>query len=251
VRVVAIRSNGSWLASGYSSPLLLNVGAPDTVYVSVQPNNALGPYTLEYYNASSLPPQAAPAGVESWLPNYTIRWNAVPGATGYRVSRSTSQAGTYEDIGSEVTHDGSYTYTFTDSVSSGTYWYKVRAVNGSGDGPDSAPVTFAPIPLTQNDWAEGTLTVTGQVDWYRFTAAQGTTYYIQWDDVENGSAAHTGDLMVSAYLADGTVIFEMVDSGYSSPRSFTGTGGTVYVRVSPYNEMSPKYLGTYAIRYYE
>jgi hypothetical protein len=251
VYVVAYSSNGGWSGnSGYSSPLPLDVDTNDTIYVKVGINGTYGTYAIRYYDPSTLPPQIAPAYVQMGIPqpDYTITWNSVAGATGYTVYRSTSETGEYSQVG---TTSDEYSASFTDTgTSSGTYWYKVSAVNDQGEGPDSAPVA-PPTPLTYDTWMEGNLTTGGQANWYSFSAAAGVTYYLQWDDNYEGTGTYAGDLMVSAYRSNGSSIFMKVDSGYNSPKPFTLEGEeTVYVKVEPYGNQG-NYTGPYAIRYYQ
>jgi hypothetical protein len=252
VYVAAYRSDGSPISdgsNGYSTPIFLS-GEGDTVYVRVYPN-MLGTYAVRYEDVSSLPPQPAPVillGIST--PDYTIVWEPVAGATEYQVSRSDSQPGPYSDIGSQVTHDGSPFYTFTDTVSSGTYWYRVRAVNANGPGPESAPVMVdasAQTALTEDIWEGGDLTTAGQVDWYTVTAGLAGMYSVRWDSSSDGTGSYTGTLYVSAYGTAGPV-FENMIAGYNYPQSFPlNAGETVYVKVAPAWDEA---LGTYAIKYY-
>jgi fibronectin type 3 domain-containing protein len=85
-----------------------------------------------------LPP--APTGVAATSPSkkkITVTWNAVPGATSYRVKRSTTSGGPYTVVGSPTTN----TFTNTGLTSGTTYYYVVSAVNGSGEGPNSVQVS--------------------------------------------------------------------------------------------------------------
>ena len=66
-----------------------------------------------------------------------IRWNQMTGASGYRVYRSTSSTGTYSLLG---TANQTWPY-YDDSVTSGTYYYKVSAYNASGESEQSTFVS--------------------------------------------------------------------------------------------------------------
>jgi cytochrome c peroxidase len=74
----------------------------------------------------------------------TLSWQAAPGATSYRVKRSTVSGGPYAVVAtvSSTSH--------TDSgLSSGvTYYYVVSSVNGGGEGFDSSQASAAPL----NNW---------------------------------------------------------------------------------------------------
>ena len=58
-----------------------------------------------------------------------LTWNAVSGATSYKVYRATSQNGTYSLLGTVTTTS----YTNTGAKAGTTYWYKVKAVNSVGE----------------------------------------------------------------------------------------------------------------------
>lgn len=99
-----------------------------------------------------LPPTAAPAGVVASCgtasSSITISWQAVERATSYEVFRAETEDGDYAKVG---TASGTL---FTDSVESQGkwYWYKVRACNSAGCGPESAPVRgyAGPPPKPEN-----------------------------------------------------------------------------------------------------
>ena len=58
-----------------------------------------------------------------------LTWNAVPGATSYKVYRATSKSGTYSLLGTVTTTS----YTNTGAKEGTTYYYKVKAANGAGE----------------------------------------------------------------------------------------------------------------------
>ena len=58
-----------------------------------------------------------------------LTWNAVSGATSYKVYRATSQKGTYSLLGTVTTTS----YTNTGAKAGTTYYYKVKAVNSAGE----------------------------------------------------------------------------------------------------------------------
>ena len=58
-----------------------------------------------------------------------LTWNAVSGATSYKVYRATSQNGTYSLLGTVTASS----YTNTGAKAGTTYWYKVKAVNSAGE----------------------------------------------------------------------------------------------------------------------
>ena len=58
-----------------------------------------------------------------------LTWNAVSGATSYKVYRATSQNGTYSLLGTVT----ATSYTNTGAKAGVTYYYKVKAVNAAGE----------------------------------------------------------------------------------------------------------------------
>ena len=58
-----------------------------------------------------------------------LTWNAVSGATSYKVYRATSKSGTYSLLGTVTTTS----YTNTGAKAGTTYYYKVKAVNSAGE----------------------------------------------------------------------------------------------------------------------
>jgi fibronectin type 3 domain-containing protein len=82
------------------------------------------------YTISAVP--AAPvvkAGNSATSGKPMLTWDAVDGATSYRVYRATSQNGPYRLLGSVTTT----TYVNTGAKDGVTYYYKVTAVNDSGE----------------------------------------------------------------------------------------------------------------------
>ncbi len=87
---------------------------------------------------------AAPTAVSAtnvgnaMLPEVEISWNAVPGATSYKVYRSSSASGFYTQIGGAV----STTRTSDYAPLTGANYYKVKAVNDLGESDFSSYVLF-------------------------------------------------------------------------------------------------------------
>ena len=66
-----------------------------------------------------------------------LTWNAVSGATSYKVYRATSQNGTYSLLGTVT----ATSYTNTGAKAGTTYYYKVKAVNSAGESAYSNTVS--------------------------------------------------------------------------------------------------------------
>jgi fibronectin type 3 domain-containing protein len=81
----------------------------------------------------------------------SVSWNAVSGAQGYEVDRSTSSNGTYSAV---ATNLATTTYTDTSVSANSTYYYKVVASNAGGPGPASSAASTA-TPLLSNSFEGG------------------------------------------------------------------------------------------------
>lgn len=104
----------------------------------------LSGYTLA---AHAVP--TAPTGLVATSGNgqITLTWNAVSGATGYKIRRTTSSTGTYNLLTTVLPTN----YIDTGRANGQIYFYKVAAVDGTGTGPDSTAVSATPVlPAPQN-----------------------------------------------------------------------------------------------------
>ncbi len=71
-----------------------------------------------------------------------LAWNVVSGATSYDIYRGTSTDGLFPRVGSEPTVSSGLTTSYSDTglTASTTYYYKISALNGSGESAASAAV---------------------------------------------------------------------------------------------------------------
>lgn len=107
---------------------------------------------------------SAPTGVAASAGNEqaTITWNAVSGATGYNVKRSTTSGGPYSNVATNVSGTS---YTNTGLTNGTTYYYVVTAVNASGESPISSQVSATPEEPTGGG-VTVTTAVPNQNPWY-------------------------------------------------------------------------------------
>jgi fibronectin type 3 domain-containing protein len=95
-------------------------------------------------SATPLPPVPAAAPILNAAPGnskVTLTWNAVPGAPGYNVYRSTTGVFRGPAIGSTT----ETTFTSTGLENDTTYFYTVAARNMGGEGPRAAAVPAVPV----------------------------------------------------------------------------------------------------------
>jgi fibronectin type 3 domain-containing protein len=88
------------------------------------------------------PPPPAPTGLAATPGNaqVALSWTASAGATRYNVKRAAASGGPYTVVASPT----STTYTDTGLANGTAYFYVVSAVNGGGEGPNSAQVSATP-----------------------------------------------------------------------------------------------------------
>lgn len=72
-----------------------------------------------------------------------LSWTAVSGATSYDIYRSVSSNGTFSRIGNEPTVSSGSTTSYSDTAlsASTTYYYKISAINASGESAASSAVS--------------------------------------------------------------------------------------------------------------
>jgi hypothetical protein len=123
----------------------------------------------------------------------TLLWDAVSGATGYIVKRSTTAGGPYITIATNVTGTSYVDTTVTNGT---TYYYVITAVDGNGnESGNSNEASAAPqassghglLRITMNDSSEREYRLsTGEIEsfikWYDRTVGTGNTCYA-FDDI--------------------------------------------------------------------
>lgn len=150
------------------------------------------------------PPTVAPVNLQATSGNAFIQlsWNAVTGATGYSVFRSTN-GGPFGPT--PLTTATNPTFKNTGLTNGVAYSYRVAARNGAGDGPLSAAVTAtpnAPPPAPTNLSATGGNAMV-TLSWTAVTGT--TTYRVYRGTTANGQAAAplATDLTAAAFVDSG------------------------------------------------
>ena len=132
------RGSGYSLLGTTTATSYTNTGAKagTTYYYRVKAVNdaGLSPYsnTVSGQSNAVTPKPAAPVvkiGHSAASGKPMLTWNAVSGATSYKVYRATSQNGTYSLLGTVT----ATSYTNTGAKAGTTYYYKVKAVNSAGE----------------------------------------------------------------------------------------------------------------------
>lgn len=202
-----------------------------------------------YWPRNPTLPPGTPGGLVATPGNaqVTLTWNAVSGATSYKVKRATTSGGPYTTVA---------TPTSASTVNSGlnngtTYYYVVSAVNAGGESANSSQVSATPIAPALPDLIVTAITwspaspVTGQAVTFSATIKnQGTVAtpagvihgvsfsvdgtQVNWSDTSTTSLAAGASRTVTA------------NSGPSGSSTWTSTTGThsVVATVDDINRMA-------------
>jgi hypothetical protein len=252
-----------WQDNGWtSSNNAITANGNGIVYVIVRPynENALytGSYGIVYSTGATIPIRdnvtfssvSAVAGTPTAALTLTFD-KAIPGLSSADITLSGIPGMT------KGTLSGSgpvYTLPISGFPLSGTLTVAVAKtlynISGSSKTVTVTGTGVTPIPLIENQWANGSLPNASDVHWYSIAVTQDTIYNVWWNDRGQGNGDKDADLDVIAYYSDGSAIggwATPADDGWDNPKSFTATNtGTVYVRVRPFNN-SASFIGSYGI----
>jgi titin len=134
--ITADFSQGAWVTAPVA------VAAGGSVSILVTRTAGVNAVVSGVLLGGAPPPPAIPTGVTAAALNASqvkVGWNAVSGATGYRVERSPDGTSAWVTAGTVTTN------TFTDSnlIPSTTYFYRVSALNGPSSSAPSGVVSAA------------------------------------------------------------------------------------------------------------
>ena len=169
-----------------------------------------------------------------------LTWNAVYGATSYRIYRSTSKGSGYSLLGTVT----ATSYTNTGAKAGTTYYYRVKAVNDAGLSPYSnvvsgkvksvTPKPSAPVVKIGNSAASGK----PQLTWNAVSGA--TSYKVYRATSQNGTYSLLGTVTTTSYINTGakagvTYYYKVkaVNSAGESPYSNTVSGQSKAVTPKP------------------
>ena len=132
-----------------------------------------------------------------------LTWNAVYGATSYRIYRSTSKGSGYSLLGTVTTTS----YTNTGAKAGTTYYYRVKACNDAGLSPYSnivsgqskavTPKPSAPVVKIGNSSTSGK----PQLTWNAVSGA--TSYKVYRATSQNGTYSLLGTVTATSYTNTG------------------------------------------------
>jgi hypothetical protein len=164
----------------------------------------------------------APNGLTAQAGNrwVTLSWNAVPGATGYRVKRSTTTGGPYTALAT-VTVGSDYV---DSTASNGTVWYYVvSATNAGGETVNSSEVSAAPAQLLNKGFE------TPRIGGYEYTPSGASWTFSGTTGNGSGITANgSGFTSSNPNTPEGTQVGFVQSFGSISQTLFGFTPGTSY-----------------------
>ena len=188
-------------------------------YKIIAVNNAgeSGPSFIK--NTITIP--ATPAGANAAgvsISSIVIAWPAVTGAASYKIYRSTVDTGAFIFAGS-ATRD---TFSDTTRDAGTTYYYKISAINGSGESGQSASfnaMTFPVVPFGMSAAAVSSSSIV--ITWQPFPGA--ASYKVYRSSVDTGTFPLAGSVAVDTFsdtgLAAGTTYYYKISAVKSSGES--------------------------------
>jgi fibronectin type 3 domain-containing protein len=154
-------------------------------------------------------PLVAPNGLEATPGNAQVQltWNVVANATGYTLSRSGNSGGPF----AAIAQLSGTSFTDTNVINGGTYYYVVRAANLTGESPDSSQVSVQLVSLVPANLSftisEGELQFSWPEDHVGWRLQMNTNLSTtNWQDVPGTEAANS----VSIPLTNGNAFFRLV-----------------------------------------
>ena len=242
----ATAKNGAYrLLGSVTTTTYVNTGAKDgvTYYYMVTAVNDSGESAysniVSGQNKAVTPKPAAPVvkiGNSATSGKPQLMWNAVSGATSYKVYRATSQNGTYSLLGTVTTTS----YTNTGAKAGTTYWYKVKAVNSAGESAYSNVVSGKSKAVTPKPSAPvvkiGNSTTSGKpmLTWNAVSGA--TSYKVYRATTKNGAYSVINTTKALTYTnvgaALGTTYYYKVEALNASGKSM-GFSAIVEGKVAP------------------
>ncbi len=132
---------------------------------------------IKAYAAWKMTSKTVPDNVEAKSTGYDgikLSWNKVDGAKKYRVYRASSKSGTY----SQVKETSSTNFTDTGRKTGKTYYYKIKAINGSTKSQYSATISAKAVPAKASGIKAKALNSTSvKVSWGKVSGATGYQVY--------------------------------------------------------------------------
>jgi fibronectin type 3 domain-containing protein len=211
-----------------------------TYYYTIRSVNILGEGPDSSIVSVSLAPPPGPSSLSVALLSDTslrVSWQAVSGASSYRVYRATSYDGNYTPLDTVTT----LSYRVTGLSPYTTYYFKVASIDSLGEGTLSNVVsgtTASSMDSLETMWADTYLTSSDEVKMYYFDVSNGTSYFIRWKDSSN-DAGKSAVIDVTAFYQESEAAIVLNNGIFTA-----STTGRVIIKVTSSYAYS---TGTYAI----
>ncbi|HXH74804.1 MAG TPA: fibronectin type III domain-containing protein [Bacteriovoracaceae bacterium] len=206
--------------------------SPATLYyVSIRANNTNGSGTTLQSNELTVTTATAAATsltATTSASQINLSWTGVSGATSYRVYRGTT-SGTHSQIATNI---NGTTYSDTGPVNGTTYFYVIRAFNGS-ESSNSNEASGAPIGSFSISGTTATNATNIQVSW---NAVTGATAYDVLYGTSTGSYGTTVSNVSSPYTISGlsgNTLYYIVVKARNSVGSGTSTNSSEVSQITP------------------
>ncbi len=160
----------------------------------------------------------------------SLTWNAASGATSYSVKRATTANGTFSAVGTPTVTS----FTDTTAVAGTRYFYRVTAIDGSGESPVSLTIITTPSVIVDNAAPTG-VTITGA--WVPSTGLAGYfgSNYLR-DDNTGGAGGESVRFTPTLPFSGRYDVYMrwVADTIRSSntPVDINSTAGTTYLKVN-------------------
>ena len=212
------------------SKVIVNGKTWETLGYKMADNHSFIRVASPEYTISAVP--AAPvvkAGNSATSGKPMLTWNAVSGATSYKVYRATSQNGTYSLLGTVT----ATSYTNTGAKAGTTYYYKVKAVNSAGESAYSNVVSGR-ATVTTLTMGHSSTSGKPQLTWKAVSGA--TSYKVYRATTKNGAYSVINTTKARTYTntgaALGTTYYYKVEALNAAGKSM-GFSAVVDGKVAP------------------
>ena len=135
-----------------------------------------------FANAAPPPPTNLTFTAPALAGQVALTWSAASGATSYSVKRSTATNGTFSSVGSPTTT----AFSDTTAAAGTRYFYRVTAVDGTGEGNPSLTISSAPSVVVDNAASIG-VTISGI-----WTASTGLPGFYGSNYLQDGNTGGAG-----------------------------------------------------------
>ncbi len=206
----------------------------------LSPDNGFGNVAeLEFCGYSTIEPVPVPDGLSVVAVSGSridLDWNAVDGATGYNIKRSTTRGGPYDTIASNVVASG---YSDTGVVDGESYCYVVSTVADSRESASSAEVLVLPYPWSTQDVGSVGLAGSAVVSGGTFTiSGSGTDIWDTDDAFRFVYTEITGDCALVARVASVDDTDPWAKGGIMIRKSLSANAANALIGVTPGNGIS-------------